>query len=91
MRKVFAVILVGFLALAGWSRATGQTGITVTGADLVQEKTYLVADITQPATFVAVDTAERASSYILARPPEGLLMAALDVSYHPVFVPMIGR
>jgi hypothetical protein len=91
MKKVWAMILIVFLALAGWTHATGQAGITVTGADLVQEKTYLVADITPPAAFVAVDTAERASSYILARPPEGLLTAALDVSYYPVFVPLIAR
>lgn len=91
MKKVLAMILIVFLALAGWSHATGQAGITVTGSDLVQEKTFLLADISPPAAFIAVDTSERASSYILAKPPEGLLTAALDVSYHPVFVPLIVR
>lgn len=86
-----AALLLICLAFIGLSRATAQTGISVTGADLITEIVPQQAGPPDIAPYLRIDYAYMVRAIDLTTPPASLRQAASDVPYHPIYLPAIVR
>jgi hypothetical protein len=86
-----AALLLICLAFIGLSRATAQTGLNVTGADLITEIVPQQSAAPDIAPYLRIDYAYTVRHFDLTTPPDALRRAALDVPHYPIFVPVIAR
>lgn len=86
-----AALLLICLAFIGLSSATAQTGLNVTGADLITEIVPQQAGPPDIPPYLRIDYAYTVRHFDLTAPPVDLHRAALDVPHYPIFIPIIAR